>query len=156
MVAPTVDHVLPTSPAPPHNLRVCSLLPSATETIGRLGLADHLVCVTHCCDIAPDPQTLDRVLASGQAVRATYSWVKPNTLSQADIDEMVKGTFAAGKPLYGIDAEALAVKQPTVVITQGLCDVCAPTESQARSACKSAAESKTGGIQPQLLRKRLI
>lgn len=90
MVAPTVDHPLPTHGDPPSNLRICSLLPSATETVGRLGLADSLVCVTHCCDIAPDPATLDRILDSGAAVRATSSWVKPDSLSQGDIDEMVK------------------------------------------------------------------
>ena len=143
MVAPTVDHEAPTAPAAASDLRVCSLLPSATEIVGRLGLTEHLVCVTHCCDVAPDPESLDRVLQSGQAVRATSSWIKADTLSQADIDAMVKGTFAAGKPLYGIDASALADKQPTVVITQGLCDVCAPTEGQARAACSLAATSNS-------------
>ena len=90
MVAPTLEHPLPTHGSPPRNLRICSLLPSATETVGRLGLADHLVCVTHCCDVAPDAATLDKLLASGAAVRATSSWVKPDTLSQRDIDDMVK------------------------------------------------------------------
>jgi hypothetical protein len=50
---------------------------------------------------------------------------------------MVKATLHAGEPLYGIDAVALAEKRPNVVITQGLCDVCAPTELQARGACAS-------------------
>jgi iron complex transport system substrate-binding protein len=135
MAAPTLPHPLPPGPPASPSLRVCSLLPSATETVGRLGLAPHLVCVTHCCDAAPDPETLDALLASGEAVRATSSWVRPDVMSQRDIDEMVKGTFAAGKPMYGIDSGALAAKRPTVVITQGLCDVCAPTEAQATAAC---------------------
>lgn len=50
----------------------------------------------------------------------------------------MQGVFAAGKPLYGIDAMQLAAKRPTVVLTQGLCDVCAPTEAQAAAACALA------------------
>ena len=145
VVAPVLPHPVPNHPPAPDNLRVCSLLPSATETVGRLGLAQHLVCVTHCCDIAPDSKTLDELLSTGAAVRATSSFVMPNTMSQHDIDEMVKGTFAAGKPLYGINSAALAAQRPSVVITQGLCDVCAPTEAQAESALANAGTAMDSG-----------
>lgn len=60
----------------------------------------------------------------------------------------MQGVFAAGKPLYGIEASKLAEKRPTVVLTQGLCDVCAPTEAQAAAACAEAhgqGEGAPGG-----------
>src|SRR5437870_1084307 len=34
-------------------MRICSLLPSATEIVLALGLGDHLVAVTHECDLPP-------------------------------------------------------------------------------------------------------
>ena len=34
--------------------RFVSLLPSATEILGGLGLAQHVVGVTHECDVCPD------------------------------------------------------------------------------------------------------
>ena len=57
------------SDAPPPGLRICSLLPSATDIVGCLGLAEHLVCVTHECDTAPDEATLQRLISEGTAVR---------------------------------------------------------------------------------------
>ena len=51
-------------PQPPTDLRICSLLPSATDIVGCLGLASRLVCVTHECDTAPDAATLAAALDS--------------------------------------------------------------------------------------------
>ena len=34
-------------------MRICSLLPSATEIVCQLGLGDQLVAVTHECDYPP-------------------------------------------------------------------------------------------------------
>ena len=62
--------------------RICSLLPSATEIVGRLGLADRLVCVTHECDVAPDAQTLESLIQSGQVARVTSSAINPAITTQ--------------------------------------------------------------------------
>ena len=35
-------------------MRICSLLPSATEIVFALGLGDQLVAVTHECDYPPE------------------------------------------------------------------------------------------------------
>ena len=134
MVAyPTLDHADPV----PAGLRVCSLLPSATDILSKLGLLPQVVCVTHCCDAADEAQQLQQQVECGTTKRVTSSWIKPNTMSQADIDAMVTGTFKAGDPLYGIDAVALAAQRPTLVITQDLCDVCAPNSAQAKAACQA-------------------
>jgi len=40
------------------SLRICSLLPSATEIVFELGLSDRLVAVTHECDYPPEATRL--------------------------------------------------------------------------------------------------
>lgn len=62
--------------------RICSLLPSATEIVGRLGLADRLVCVTHECDVAPNETTLEGLIKSGQVARVTSSAINPAVFTQ--------------------------------------------------------------------------
>ena len=64
------------------NVRICSLLPPATEIIGRLGLSDNIVCVTHKCDAAPDEATLARILEQGTCRRVTKSAISPDTSTQ--------------------------------------------------------------------------
>lgn len=62
--------------------RICSLLPSATEIVGRLGLADRLVCVTHECDVAPNAPTLEGLIESGKVSRVTSSAINPAVFTQ--------------------------------------------------------------------------
>ena len=49
----------------PANLRVVSLLPSATEIIGALGIRERLVGCTHECDACPDESGMQAALAAG-------------------------------------------------------------------------------------------
>ena len=39
-------------------MRICSLLPSATEVIALLGLSDELVGISHKCDYPPSVRSL--------------------------------------------------------------------------------------------------
>jgi hypothetical protein len=126
------------------SLRICCLLPSATEIVGQLGLAEHLVCVTHECDAAPDEDTLQKLLDAGAVARVTASAINPSSLSQHAIDGMVKGSLRDGSTLYSIDHAVFAAARPTLVITQGLCDVCAPSGAQVAEAC-----SVIGGVHLQ-------
>lgn len=116
------------------SLRICSLLPSTTEIVGGLGLANYLVAVTHECDVCPDEEGLANCLARG-TLRVTLSSIDPHALSQADIDKQVKASLAAGSSLYALDDEKLRVAAPTVVLTQTLCDVCAPALGEVQAAC---------------------
>ena len=70
--------------------RIVSLLPSATEIVGGLGLAAHLVGVTHECDVCPDSATLTKLLASGTCTRVTTSEINPHSMGQGEIDARVK------------------------------------------------------------------
>lgn len=97
-------------------MRIVSLLPSATEIVCELGLADMLIGVSHECDYPPD------VVAD--LPRVTRSAI-PHGLSSAEIDQVVSARLARGESLYLLDEALLAELQPDVVITQELCDVCA-------------------------------
>ncbi|GAB4581688.1 MAG: cobalamin-binding protein [Anaerolineales bacterium] len=97
-------------------MRVASLLPSATEIVCALGMADTLVGVSHECDYPPDVvQDLPRL---------TYSAIPPG-LTSAEIDAEVSARLRRGESLYHLDEATLAALKPDLLISQELCDVCA-------------------------------
>jgi iron complex transport system substrate-binding protein len=105
-------------------MRIVSLLPSATEIVFDLGLDDHLVGVTFECDFPPAART--KRIVSTSAL--------PEGLSPAEIDVVVKERMAAGEDLYRLDADAFADIDPTIVLTQDLCAVCAVDVSEVDDA----------------------
>lgn len=96
-------------------MRIVSLLPSATEILFELGLGDEVVGVTFECDVPPE--------AHGRRIVSTS--VLPEGLSPSEIDVAVKQRLAAGEDLYRLDRGALAELDPTMIVTQDLCAVCA-------------------------------
>ncbi len=107
-------------------MRVVSLLPSATEIVLALGAGDALVGVSHSCD---DP-------AVTHLPRVTRTRV-PKHASSAEIDAVVRDCLDRGESLYTIDVEALGALEPDLIITQGLCEVCAVTEREVDGALSS-------------------
>jgi iron complex transport system substrate-binding protein len=97
-------------------VRICSLLPSATEIVARLGLADRLVGVSAECNWPPEVRQLP-VVASAR--------VDTEALTSGEIDAAVRAAIADGRPLYAIDADLLEELRPDVIVTQDLCAVCA-------------------------------
>lgn len=95
--------------------RIASLLPSATEVLWALDLADRVVAVSHECDFPPGAKNLPR---------ATRSLVDAAS-SSGQIDDEVRRRLAAGEPLYELDATLLKRLAPDLIITQAQCDVCA-------------------------------
>ena len=96
-------------------MRILSLLPSATEILFQLGLADEVVGVTFECDFPPEART--KRIVSTSAL--------PEGLTPSEIDAVVKQRLAAGEDLYRLDRGAFADIDPTLVVTQDLCAVCA-------------------------------
>lgn len=107
-------------------MRIVSLLPSATEMLCALGLEEQLVGVTHGCDYPPSVSDLPRVTSTGI----------PKDAGSAEIDRLVRERHAAGLPLYDLDSELLARLRPDLLVTQGLCDVCAIPDSTARDVAR--------------------
>jgi iron complex transport system substrate-binding protein len=96
-------------------MRILSLLPSATEILFQLGLGDQVVGVTFECDFPAEART--KRIVSTSAL--------PEGLTPAEIDAVVKQRLAAGEDLYRLDRGAFADIDPTLVVTQDLCAVCA-------------------------------
>ena len=96
-------------------MRILSLLPSATEMLFQLGLGDQVVGVTFECDFPPE----------ARSKRIVSTSALPPGLSPAEIDAVVKQRVAAGEDLYRLDRGAFADIDPTLVVTQDLCAVCA-------------------------------
>lgn len=104
-------------------MRIVSLLPSATEIVAALGLGDSLVGITHECD-------WPREIVAGKPVVTSSVLPSPHDagtepLSSAEIDARVRAAVEAGESLYQIGHEMLRELKPDLVLTQGLCDVCA-------------------------------
>ena len=96
-------------------MKICSLVPSATDILIALGLGDRLVAVTHECE-----------LPSGANIPIiTRSTLQSETLTSRDIDRHVAATAHSGSSLYRLDHEMLEKSDPDLIITQELCDVCA-------------------------------
>jgi iron complex transport system substrate-binding protein len=96
-------------------MRILSLLPSATEILFQLGLGDQVVGVTFECDFPPE----------ARSKRIVSTSALPEGLTPAEIDAVVKQRIAAGEDLYRLDRNAFADIDPTLVVTQDLCAVCA-------------------------------
>ena len=112
-------------------MRICSLLPSATEVIGDLGLTEQLVGVSEECDWPPEVRGLPVVTASR---------VDSSTLSSAEIDGAVREAVEGGQSLYAIDEERLEELAPDIVVTQDLCTVCAVSGNDVTSLCPVGVE----------------
>lgn len=106
-------------------MRIVSLIPSATEIVHLLGLDDHLVGVTFECDFPPDPRPSRQVVVGG---------LDTHGLEPAAIDQLVRDKIAAGDDLYRLDEDRFRSCDPTHVLTQDLCRVCALPAGEADAA----------------------
>ena len=97
-------------------MRICSLVPGATEILFALGLGDQVVGVTHECDWPHEATTRPAV---------TASLIESDRLSSAEIDRAVSSSVGNGLPLYAIDEETWSEIDADVVLVQEVCDVCA-------------------------------
>jgi iron complex transport system substrate-binding protein len=112
-------------------MRICSLLPSATETVASLGLVSSLVAVSEECDWPPEVRSLPVVTASR---------VDTTRLSSFEIDQAVRDAVGDGRPLYAIDRELLEALEPDLILTQNLCAVCAVSADAVGELSSTEAE----------------
>jgi len=101
--------------------RIVSLLPSATEIVCALGLEDRLVGISHSCDY-PESIT-DRP-------RLSRPRTDLNGLSSGEIDAAIRGAMREYGSVYEVDVAGIQALEPDLILTQGICDVCAVPESQ--------------------------
>ena len=97
-------------------MRICSLVPSATEILCALGLGEDIVGVSHECDFPPGIAGKPRVLRTS---------INQDERSSLEIDQVVRASSNRSGSLYQINEALLARLAPDLVITQSLCEVCA-------------------------------
>lgn len=112
-------------------MRICSLLPSATEIVAELGLVESLVGISEECDWPPEVRGLPVVTASR---------VDTTRLTSLEIDRAVRKAVGDGRPLYAIDRALLETLQPDLILTQNLCAVCALSADNVNELCATDAE----------------
>src|SRR5262245_568765 len=108
-------------------MRICTLLPSATEIVFGLGLGDAVVGVSHECDYPTAALHLPKLTRSNV----------PAGLTSAQIDEVVSASLQRGESLYALDMELLEKLSPDVIVTQELCDICAVSNGQVQQCISS-------------------
>ncbi len=101
-------------------MRICSLLPSATEIVYALGLGDQLVGVSHTCDYPADARTKPVVSRSVRSV---------SHLGSQEIDAIIRQARDNNNPVHWIDGDLLRELRPDLIITQEICEVCAIDQS---------------------------
>ena len=104
-------------------MRICSLVPGATEVLFALGLGQSVVGVTHECDWPQEAESRPHV---------TASHLQSGDLSSSEIDAAVAKAAREGKALYAVDEAVWEEIQADVVVAQELCDVCAVSAGEVR------------------------
>jgi iron complex transport system substrate-binding protein len=95
--------------------RIVTLIASATEIVAALGFEDRLVGRSHECDYPPSVLSLPACSEPKIDVRG----------SSREIDDRVKAVVKNGLSVYRVHTDVLDRLQPTVIVTQTQCEVCA-------------------------------
>ena len=101
-------------------MKIVSLVPSASEILCDLGLERYLVGISHECNFPSSLQNIQTITSSNI----------DSSEAQIEIDTQVRKKVNDNKPLYEINSDILNELTPDVIITQGVCDVCAISNDQ--------------------------
>lgn len=115
-------------------MRICSLLPSATEVIAALGLSEELVGISHECDYPPSIRNVPIMVEP---------MIPPHGLTSAEIDRQVAQLVASGQRLYRLNHDRLCDSRPDLILSQDLCHVCAVTPDQLHEAIRAMPHQPT-------------
>lgn len=117
-------------------MRIVSLIPSATEIIDCLGLSSYLVGRSHECDFPESVRSLPI---------CTAPKFDPNGDS-ATIHDRVTELLQSALSVYKVDVDLLQKLQPTHILTQAQCEVCAVNLSDVENAV-----ARLTGCTPQII-----
>jgi len=128
------------------DIRIVSLLPSATEIVCALGLQKYLVGVSHECDYPAGVANLP--IVTNTAI--------PKGLDSKAIDEKVRELLLTDAALYHLDMETLLALKPTHIVTQAICDVCAVSAVEVEAVvCQLPGNPQIVNLEPMSLQQVL-
>jgi iron complex transport system substrate-binding protein len=124
-------------------IRIASFIASATEIVHSLGLMDCLVGRSHECDFPPGIEhlpccTRPKIEVSGNSL---------------EIDRQVKANLTNALSIYEVLDDVLERLQPTHILTQTQCEVCAVSlkDVERSVAMRLASQPKIVSLQPNCL-----
>lgn len=125
------------------SIRIASLLPSATEILHALGLSQYQVARSHECDYPPEVQSLPI---------CTAPKFNPSGDS-AEIHRRVTDLLQSALSVYQVNTDVLQQVQPTHILTQAQCEVCAVSlpDVEAAVAELTACQPQVLSLQPTTL-----
>lgn len=125
------------------DIRIVSLIPSATEIVASLGLQNAMVGRSHECDYPPEISHLPvctkaRLDSNGSS----------NTIHN-DVNKILQSALS----IYKIKIDVLEKLQPTHILTQDQCDVCAVSLPEVEKAVTELTHSSPQiiSLQPNTL-----
>jgi iron complex transport system substrate-binding protein len=113
-------------------LRLVSLIASASEIIHALGLTPYQVGRSHECDYP------DEIVSLPICTRPSF----PITGNSAEIDRLVKERLASALSVYEVFEDVLETLQPTHIVTQTQCRVCAVSLEDVERALTGSVTSR--------------
>lgn len=126
------------------SVRIVSLIPGGTEIVAALGLTDAIVGRSHECDYPPEIQ--DRPVC-------TQARINTNAPS-GEIHDKVNNLLQSALSIYQIKTDVLEKLQPTHIVTQDQCDVCAVSLKEVEEAVATLTNSSPQiiSLQPNVLK----
>jgi iron complex transport system substrate-binding protein len=123
--------------------RIVSFLPAGTEIVHALGAGSDLLGRSHECDYPAEVTSLPVV--SRPALR--LEGMRPE-----EVDRAVAERLRSGESLYEVDEVLLRELSPDVILTQDLCQVCAPSGNELSRALRELpGEPRVLRLTPQHL-----
>ena len=124
-------------------LKIVSLLPSATEIVAALGLTEALVGRSHECDYPTEIKTRP------VCTQARLDSNRPSSQIHDDVTKIVQSALS----IYQINMDTLQQLQPTHILTQDQCDVCAVSLEEVEKAVAALGEihPKVISLQPNVI-----
>ncbi|MEH2273492.1 MAG: cobalamin-binding protein [Nostoc sp.] len=125
------------------NVRIVSLIPGGTEILATLGLVNAIVGRSHECDYPPEIH--NRPICTQARLNSNAS--------SSQIHDDVNNLLQSALSIYEIKTDVLEQLQPTHILTQDQCDVCAVSLDEVEKAVATLIHSKPQiiSLQPNIL-----
>lgn len=126
------------------NPRIISLIPSATEILAALGLTDKILGRSHECDYPAE------ILSRPVCTSARLNTDAPS----GEIDSKVNYLLQSALSIYQLQTDLIEKLQPTHIVTQDQCDVCAVSFSEVEKALNQLTQNSVEviSLQPKVLK----
>ncbi len=126
------------------DIRIVSLIPSATEIAATLGLQDAIVGRSHECDYPPEISHLP------VCTQARLNGKAPSNIIHDQVNKILQSALS----IYNIKLDVLEKLQPTHILTQAQCHVCAVSLPEVEKAVTQLTHSSPQiiSLQPNTLR----